>query len=66
MKTILPKEINGLPRRIQIDQHSSIEMLIYTAMFFVEDAGCNPLLTDAAVLLAQAKEKIADYLEEIK
>ena len=37
-------------------------------MIAVEAAGCHPLLTDAVILLGQAKNKVADFIDiaEIK
>ena len=32
-------------------------------MLAVEAAGCHPLLTEAVILLGQAHEKVADFVE---
>lgn len=57
---------NGIPRRCRIDLYTPAELAIREAMLAVEEAGCHPLLTDAVNLLAQAKEKVADFVEFVK
>lgn len=52
-----------LPRRIQIDKMVPAELAIIAAMLAVEDAGCDHLLTEAVVLLAEAKDKVADFVD---
>lgn len=52
-----------IPRRIQQDKHTPAEMAITDAMAAVEDAGCDVLLTEAVNLLAQAKAKVADFVD---
>lgn len=54
---------NGFPRRNRIDLHTPAETAIREAIIAVEEAGCHPLLTDAVVLLGQAKDKVADFVE---
>lgn len=54
---------NGFPRRNRVDLYSPAETAISEAMLAVEKAGAHPLLTDAVVLLAQAREKVADFVE---
>jgi hypothetical protein len=56
-------ERNGLPRRCQIDLMSRPELRIHDAMQTVEAAGAHPLLTEAINLLAQARDKVADFVE---
>jgi len=55
--------IDGIPRRCRIDLMTPGELAIRNAVLVVEQAGCHPLLTDAVVLLQQAKEKVADFVE---
>lgn len=57
------KIINGIARRCRIDLYTEAEKAIWAAISAVESAGAHPLLTDAVVLLAQAKEKVADHAE---
>jgi hypothetical protein len=54
---------NEISRRNRIDQFTPAEKAIYDAMQIVEAAGCHPDLTDAVVLLSQALEKVADYVD---
>jgi hypothetical protein len=51
------------PRRIRLDLYTPAEVAIRAAVIAVEEAGAHPLLTDAVVLLQQAKEKVADFVE---
>ncbi len=41
------------------------ETAIHIAMIEVEKAGADVRLTDAIVLLQQAREKVSDYIDEI-
>lgn len=52
-----------VPRRIMFDKMTPAERAITEAMWAVEAEGCDQLLTDAIVLLAQAREKVADYVD---
>ena len=51
-------------RRIDMLRWTPAERMIYDAMQGVEDAGAHPLLTDAVILLSQAKDKVADYVDQ--
>jgi hypothetical protein len=53
------------PRRIRIDLMTPAETAIHVAMREVEKAGADVRLTDAIVLLQQAREKVADYHDEV-
>ena len=55
---------HGIPRRARLDLHTPAEMAIRTAVLEVEAVGAHPLLTDAVILLSQAREKVADYEEQ--
>ena len=54
---------NKIPRRIRVDLFTPAEKAIHDACYVVEEAGAHPLLTDAVVLLMQAREKVADYVD---
>lgn len=56
-------EINGLPRRVQIDRDTPAEAAIRKAIDAVEGAGAHTMLTDVVVMLDAARSKLADYLE---
>lgn len=43
-----------IPRRVFIDKHSSTEAVIRAAMIVIENAGADPLLTEAQSLLSRA------------
>lgn len=53
----------GHPRRNDILEMTSEELLILAVIQRVEALGAHTLLTDAVVLLSQAKNKISDYVE---
>lgn len=55
--------MNEIPRRIRMDQWSKAEKAIYEAMQTVESMGADPALTDAVVLLGQAKDRVADFVD---
>ena len=55
--------INGIPRRARIDLYTPAEAAIRAALIVVESVGAHPLLTDAVILLGQAQEKVADFVE---
>ncbi len=55
--------IDGFPRRNRMDHLTPAETAIRAAMAAVEEAGAHVLLTDAVVLLGQAADKVADFVE---
>lgn len=57
---------NGIGRRSRIDLYTPAELAIRNAVLAVEEAGCHPFLTDAVVLLQQAKDKVADFVEGVQ
>jgi hypothetical protein len=65
------KDTNDMPketfsRRIQIDKLTPAERAIYDAMVAVEGLPPDVRLTDAVVLLQQARDKVADYVDGIE
>jgi hypothetical protein len=54
---------NTIPRRQQMLSWTPAEVAIADAVEAVERAGAHPLLTDAVILLQQAREKVADYID---
>lgn len=54
------------PRRCRLDMMVPAELAITKAMEAVELAGCDPWLTDAVVLLQQARNKVADYVDGLE
>lgn len=55
-----------VPRRARIDKMTPAELAIRDAILAVEEVGCGVLLTEAVVLLGQAKDKVADYVDKLK
>lgn len=55
--------VDDFPRRNRIDLQTPAEAAIRAAIQVVEAAGAHPLLTDAVILLCQAQEKVADFVE---
>ena len=56
--------VNGFPRRRRIDLLTPAEKAIRDALVAVEEVGADPLLTEAVILLGQAQEKVADFVEK--
>lgn len=52
-----------IERRSKMPLWTPAEYAIWFAIRAVESAGDDPLLTGAAALLAQAKEKVADFVD---
>ena len=57
------KMIDGIPRRARMDLYTPAEKAIREAVNAVELAGAHPILTEAVILLGQAQEKVADFVE---
>lgn len=55
--------MKNIPRRNRIDLYCPAEIAIRQAMQAVENMPAHVLLTDAINLLAQAKDKVADFIE---
>lgn len=55
--------IDGFPRRQKLEHFTPAEHAIRAAVESVESMAAHPLLTDAVVLLQQAREKVADFVE---
>jgi hypothetical protein len=55
--------VDGIARRCRIDLYTPAEAAIRNAVNAVEEVGAHPLLTDAVVLLSQAKDRVADFVE---
>lgn len=56
--------MNDFPRRNKLDELTPAEKAIYDAIQEVEKVGADVLLTDAVILLGQAKDKVADYVDK--
>jgi len=55
-----------IPRRIDICRNTLAELAIRAAVQAVEEAGCDPYLTDAIVLMSAAKDKVSDFVDGIQ
>jgi hypothetical protein len=53
----------NLARRCDYEKQCLAERAIGHAMREVEALGCSLLLTDAVVLLSQARDKVADFID---
>jgi hypothetical protein len=53
----------GHPRRIDLNAMSPTELSILKVVGEVELLGADTKLTDAVVLLQQARDKVADYVD---
>jgi len=53
-------------RRSDINRYSLAETAIRGAVIAVERMPADPRLTDAVMLLTQAKDKVADYVDGIQ
>lgn len=54
----------AVPRRFDRNRMKGAELAILDATMAVEEAGADPILTEAVVLLGQAREKVADYFDK--
>lgn len=57
--------MNGIPRRIQMEQWVPAEKAIYDAVQIVEAMGADPRLTEAVNLLAEARARVADFVDGV-
>lgn len=54
---------HDIPRRCCVDRMTPAELAITRAMELVEEAGCHSRLTDAVILLQDARDAVADYVD---
>lgn len=55
---------DGIPTRIDLHWMTAAERAIRDVMLLVENAGASPALTDAVMLLAKARDRVADHVED--
>lgn len=55
---------NNIPRRIRQDLMTHGEVAITRAIAIVEAMGADARLTDAVTLLAQARDRVADFVDD--
>lgn len=58
-----PEPIAGISRRVRIDLQVPAERAIGEALGLVEQIGADVRLTDAVILLGQARDKVADFVD---
>jgi hypothetical protein len=56
-------DLSQIPRRNWLELNTPAELKIREAMIAVEEVGAHPLLTDAVILLGQARDKVADFVD---
>lgn len=56
--------MNTVPRRGRVDLYEPAELAIRNAMLEVEKMPADVRLTDAVILLQQAKDKVSDFIDE--
>lgn len=54
---------DDIPRRCRMDKWTPAELAIREASLKVEEMPAHVLLTDAVVLLQEARAKVADYID---
>lgn len=54
----------AFPRRNRVDLQTPVEQTIRNAVDAVEKLPADTRLTEAVILLDQAREKVADYIDE--
>jgi hypothetical protein len=59
------KRPDGFPTRNALEWHTAAETAITKAMDAVESAGASVALTDAVILLSQARDRVADHIESL-
>ena len=52
-----------IPRRNRLEENTDAELAIRAVMLAIEAMPADVRLTDAVVLLGQAREKLADYID---
>ena len=56
--------VEGIPRRYDLGRMTPTELAIRDSMLVIESMGAHQLLTEAVVCLTQARERVADYIDE--
>ena len=53
----------NIQRRKQLDKMEPEELLLFALTQQIEKMGAHPLLTDAVILLGEAREKLGEYVD---
>ena len=57
--------MSDIPRRIDRARMTHAEVAITDAMYAVEGMPPSPLLTEAVTLLSRARDRVADYVDDV-
>ena len=55
--------MTDIPRRNRLDLLTPTELALFNMVVEVESLGAHPFLTDVVILLGQARNKLADWVE---
>jgi hypothetical protein len=58
-----PRPSDDIPRRRRMDRMTSAEKACLNAISEIEQAGCHPKLTAAQLLIEQAQNLVADFVD---
>jgi hypothetical protein len=58
-------DFGEVPRRVRRDLWTPCEYAIAVAIWMVEEAGTDPRLTDAVILLSRAKDRVSDFVDGV-
>lgn len=59
----MPDTVGTIPRRVRLDLNQPAELAIRKAIKEVEKIGAHPKLTEAVILLNNAFERVADFID---
>lgn len=62
----MPEVTKDTPRRIHVELLSAAELAIREAVAQVEKMPADVRLTDAVILLQSAREKVADFIDDVQ
>ena len=62
-ETKLPREVNGFPRRNIMEELTEEEKMLLGSIEHIENLGADERLTNAVVLIGEALNELADFLE---
>jgi hypothetical protein len=57
--------MSDLRRRNRLENNTPAELAIRAAIAEVEKTGAHPHLTEAVLLLDRARERVADYVDDV-
>lgn len=60
----IKKSDTDIPRKVRMDMWGPAELAIHNAIQEVEKMPADTLLTEAVILLSQAQDKVAEYIDK--